>query len=233
MDHSEATRLMASEKYLLNELPPEALGEFEEHLFGCHECAMDVRAGAAFLAGGKAELAASFTAPERVPMEVRRAPRFAWWRPAFAVPVMALLLITIGYQNLVTYPVLKDALAESKAPRILPAASLVGSVTRGLTPTAITVQPGKPFLLPLDITPQDVFQSYRVELHNPAGGVEWALPVSARAAKNTLPISVPGVSQAGRYELVVIGLNAQGEKISEAGRYPFELQLATASNPEP
>src|ERR1022692_1444688 len=49
MDHSEASRLMASEKYLLDELPPSEMEAFEEHLFGCHECAMDVRAGSVFL----------------------------------------------------------------------------------------------------------------------------------------------------------------------------------------
>ena len=42
MDHSEAMRLMASEKYLLDELSPTELEEFEEHLFGCHDCATPV-----------------------------------------------------------------------------------------------------------------------------------------------------------------------------------------------
>ncbi len=42
MDHSEATRTMASEKYLLDELSDEARDSFEEHFFDCRVCAADV-----------------------------------------------------------------------------------------------------------------------------------------------------------------------------------------------
>jgi len=231
MDHSEAIRLMASEKYLLDELPPDEAEAFEEHLFGCHECAMDVRAGSLFLEHSKVELASPFPAAERVPDRRVSAGWFAWWRPAFAIPVMAVLLLVIGYQNLVTYPALKGALAENKLPRLLPAAQLVSGATRGASPSALVVHPGKRFLLPLDIAPQNVFQSYIVELYNPAGGLEWSLPVSSEEIKNTLPIGAPGVDQAGRYEMVVIGLNARGEKVSEVGRYAFDLQFARAANP--
>jgi hypothetical protein len=233
MDHSEASRLMASEKYLLDELPPDALEAFEEHLFGCPECALDVRAGSLFLEQGKIALA-SPAAAGRVPAEVREPSGwFAWWRPAFAIPAMAVLLLVFGYQIRVTYPALKGASAENRSPSILPAASLVSAVTRGSNPSTIAGRPGESFLLPLDIPPQKVFQSYVVELHNPAGGVDWSLPVSAEAIKNTLPIRAPGVDKAGRYELVVLGLTAPGGKLSEVGRYPFELQFATAVNPQP
>jgi hypothetical protein len=225
---------MASEKYLLDELPPDALEAFEEHLFGCPECALDVRAGSLFLEQTKLVIASPAAAEGRVPAEVREPSGwFAWWRPAFAIPAMAVLLLVVGYQNLVTYPALKGASAENRSPSILPAASLVSAVTRGSNPSSIAVHPGESFLLPLDIPPQNAFQSYVVELHNPAGGVEWSLPVAAEAIKNTLPIRAPGVDKAGRYELVVLGLTAPGEKLSEVGRYPFELQFATAVNPQP
>jgi Putative zinc-finger len=231
MDHSEAIRLMASERYLLDELPPDEAEAFEEHLFGCHECAVDVRAGSLFLEHSKVELAGPAAAVEPVPERRVSSGWFAWWRPAFAIPVMAVLLLVIGYQNLVTFPALKGTVAESKAPRILPAASLVSGVTRGSSPSALVVDSGKPFLLPLDIAPQTVFQSYVVELHNPAGSVEWSIAVSSEEIKNTLPIESPGVDRAGHYEMVVMGLNAQGEKISEVGRYAFDLQFARAANP--
>ena len=48
MDHNEALQQMATERYLLNEMPPELRESFEEHMFDCYECAMDVRAAAAF-----------------------------------------------------------------------------------------------------------------------------------------------------------------------------------------
>lgn len=230
MDHSEANRLMASEKYLLDELSPTEMEEFEEHLFGCHDCAMDVRAGSVFLAQGKAELASSPANAGRIPAEVRPSHGFSWWRAAFAIPAMAILLIVVGYQNLVTYPALKGALAENRAPRILPAAALVSSATRGAEPTVVEVRADEPFLLPLDIPPQNAYQSYVVELQNPAGVVQWSLPVSSESVKNTLTIGAPGVDKAGRYEVIVLGRSANGET-SEVGRYPFELQFAGAANP--
>ena len=49
MSHDEAVRCFAAEQYLLEELTPELREEFEQHLFDCHECAIDLRAGAAFL----------------------------------------------------------------------------------------------------------------------------------------------------------------------------------------
>ena len=49
MDHSQALRLHAAEKYLLGELAPEVREQFEEHYFECEECANDVKAGAAFI----------------------------------------------------------------------------------------------------------------------------------------------------------------------------------------
>ncbi|MGA2019633.1 MAG: zf-HC2 domain-containing protein [Candidatus Sulfotelmatobacter sp.] len=232
MDHSEASRLMASEKYLLDELSPTEMEAFEEHLFGCHECALDVRAGSVFLEHGKVELANPTPEGGRVTAEVRPSRGFSWWRPAFAIPALAILLIVVGYQNLVTFPAMKGALAENKAPRILPAASLVSSAVRGTTPSVIEVRRGEQFLLPVDIQPQSAFQSYVVELQNSAGGVQWSLPVSSESAKNTLTIQAPGMNTAGHYDVVVLGRNAQGQN-SEVGRYPFDLQFTRAANPEP
>jgi hypothetical protein len=231
MDHGDASRLMASEKYLLDELSPAEMEAFEEHLFACPECALDVRAGSLFLEHGKLELANPSPKVDRIPAEARPSRGFPWWRPAF-IPAMAILLIVVGYQNLVTLPAMKGALAENKLPRLLSAASLVSSTSRGATPSLIEVRRGEQFLLPVDIQPQAAFQSYVVELQNPAGRVEWSLPVSAESAKNTLPLQVPGVNQAGHYEVVVRGRNATGE-YSEVGRYPFDLQFATTANPQP
>ena len=42
MDHSEAVRLMATERYLLGEMSPDVREAFEGHLFECEECALDV-----------------------------------------------------------------------------------------------------------------------------------------------------------------------------------------------
>ena len=57
MDHNEAVRLKTTERYLLQELDPEQLEQFEEHFFDCPECALDVRTTAKFLQQAKHLLA--------------------------------------------------------------------------------------------------------------------------------------------------------------------------------
>src|SRR5262249_1472143 len=111
MDHNDAVRLQASERYLLNELEADQVDQFEEHLFDCTECALDVRATAMFLEQTKNVL----SRPMLVPAQSKTAPVatkgwLAWLRPSFALPVMALLLAVLGYQNLVTYPHLRHDL---------------------------------------------------------------------------------------------------------------------------
>ena len=49
MDHNEALRLQAAEKYVLGELSPPLRNEFEAHFFECQECALDLKATAAFV----------------------------------------------------------------------------------------------------------------------------------------------------------------------------------------
>lgn len=49
MSHDEAVRCLAAEQYLLEEMTPELRDEYEQHFFVCHECAVDLIAGAAFL----------------------------------------------------------------------------------------------------------------------------------------------------------------------------------------
>jgi len=49
MDHSEAVRMQAGEKYVLGELSPVLREEYEEHFFACVACALEVKAAAAFV----------------------------------------------------------------------------------------------------------------------------------------------------------------------------------------
>src|SRR3974377_1629150 len=97
MDHDQAVQQKATERYLLNELDPEMRDQFEEHLFDCQECAVDVRAAAMFVEQSKIVLAEQpALATARVPAaRPEKAGWLAWFRPAFAVPVLALLLAVI------------------------------------------------------------------------------------------------------------------------------------------
>lgn len=225
MEHNEAIRLMAAEKYLMGELAPDTRDSFEEHFFSCQECAADVRAGAAFVEHSKKVLAVK-PVTEVMPAPVPSKPGWmGWLRPALAVPIMALLLGVIVYQNAVTYPSLKTTVAELRSPQILPLASLINSNARGGNLPSVKIRSGKPFLLFVDIPSYPGVTSYVAELQGPDGNHEWSLTIPPQATKDTVPIRVPeGIHTAGTYTLVVRGVGAAG-KGTEVGRYPFNLQL--------
>jgi hypothetical protein len=221
MNHDVVVRQKMTEKYLLDELDPEQRDEFEEHLFDCQDCANDVRAGAMFVEQSKIILAEE---SKRVPGPAP-APQpkgwFAWLRPVVAVPVMAVLLAVVGYQNLVTYPQLQASLNQ---PRVLPWAS-VNLGTRGGSPTPVTASPAEGFNLFVNIPPDSRFQSYRFDLYNPAGKLEWSRTIPAASAEDTRSIYVPGASRdLGLYKLAVHGITSAGE-ISELSGSPVTLQI--------
>ena len=223
MNHEEAVRQKATERYLLNELDPNLRDQFEEHLFDCRECALDVRAAAMFVEQSKTVLSESPQASAvRVPVVVPAKPGwFGWLRPALAVPVLAVLLALIAYENLVTYPQLREA---ANTPQVLPWASINVS-TRGAITPIITARAGEGFNLLVSIPPDAHYASYRFDLHSPAGSLEWSRTIPAAAADDTRSIYIPGTSRpAGTYALTVYGITSGGES-SQLGRYPFELQI--------
>ena len=226
MDHPEATRLMAAEKYLLNELSPELRKTFEEHLFDCPECEFDVQAGYALIDGSKEVL--SSKAVEVTQGRVPGKPNqwLAWLRPAIAVPVMAVLLVLIGYQNLVTVPTLKNAVAAAQAPQILNPVYLVADATRDAIPV-VTTRRNHPFAIALDIHTDSRFTSYLCELQFPSGELQGSVQVSTEAAKNAVNISMyPQGGKSGNYKIVVFGIpqDSQGQKVEIAHQF-FDLQF--------
>jgi hypothetical protein len=228
MDHGESIRLMAAEKYLLGELAPGLREQFEEHFFDCQECALDVRAGAALVEHGKVVLSQPVAViASRMPVPVpARAAWFAWLRPSLVVPVLAALLVVVGYQNLVTYPKLKGEVAVVNRPQILASASLIDANTRGAGKAVVTARQDDPFLLFVDIPADPRFKSYIAELDGPTGNSEWSLTIPEETTKDMVPIRVPASHRgAGMYSLVVRGVNSSDAKGIEIGRYPFELQI--------
>ncbi len=107
MNHTEAAKQMVVEQYLLDELTPDAREAFEEHLFDCPDCALDLRAGAAFVDEAKAELpgiAVNTEAPAKVgKFNSKPDFRLSWWKPAFVAPVFAAMLLVLVFQNVVTF----------------------------------------------------------------------------------------------------------------------------------
>ncbi len=221
MNHDEALQQKATERYLLDELDPEIKDQFEEHLFDCQDCALDVRAGATFVEQSKIALTQTrITPPARVPVPAKTN-WLPWFRPALAVPVLAVLLAVVGYQNLVTYPHLTAALSQ---PQVGPYASINVS-TRGSVKTPVTVTPGQGFNLLVTIPPDMSYSAYILELHNPAGELKWWRKIPASSPDDTRSIFIPGAAlEQGTYVLAVNAVAATGQ-ISSLGSYPVELQI--------
>jgi Putative zinc-finger len=217
MDHNEASQLMASEKYLLDELSPDEVEAFEEHLFACHQCSTDVRAGSLFLEHCKVELAAPAAAGVLAGSKDTKGPGwFAWLRPTFAVPAMAILLLVIGYQNLVTIRRLKQ-------PDLL-AAIVVNLGTFSDNSSLLAVHEGQEFLVNIVVPPGQRYSAYKVDLYNPVGAIEASIPVQD-TTRDTWPIKFPEVSHlSGTYKVAVHGINASGQDV-EVGTRSFGLQI--------
>jgi hypothetical protein len=229
MNHDEAITLKAAEKYLLGELSAELRDQYEDHYFGCAECAQDIRTGAVFIDNARdAFRGDSFAGAAAEHQPVRSG---GWWttllRPAFAVPALALLLLVAGYQNAVTIPHLKTALSQSDTAQTLPSFSLISGNSRGGAPLTIAVPAGKPFSFFVDIPPKGSYASYVCEFQTESGTPELSLSISADEAKRTVQLLIPaGRLASGKHELVVRGLDSQGkpdaDKIGVAN-YPFSL----------
>ena len=229
MDHESVVRDKMTERYLLNELDAQEREQFEEHFFECSDCALDVRAGAEFVAHSKVILAETSDAAFAEPSTTPSASLWDWFRwfrlalrPAFAVPVMAALLLVIGYQNLVTYPRLQSELHQ---PQVLPWAS-VHLGTWGNGGPTISVPQGKSFLLFVPIIPPDnCCASYTANLYNHENKLEWSLTVPASSQQEQWSIQIPPANrESGSYTLEVRGATAAGD-IREVGKASFELQV--------
>lgn len=222
MDHADAVRMNATERYLLNELDTTQLEQFEEHMFECQECALDVQTASVFLDESKKVLAqpAPMPVPVRQPIPTPTpSARFAWFRPAFAVPAMAVLLLAIGYQGYL----LRDS-RQANTPGIL-ASATINVATRSAATPQIQTKAGQPFVLLLNIPTESRFSSYIADLYDPAGHIKWSLPISAEMANDTLPMRVPELREAGLYVLAIRGIPQGGNNPAEIGRQPFELSL--------
>jgi len=233
MDHSQAVEQMAVERYLLDELAPEAREGFEEHIFGCPECAFDLRAAAAFVDEAKVQLPAlkwqgALPAWPRVDKaNVKRDGWLSWLRPSFVVPAFAALLLVVGYQNLVTMPALRS---EANQPRLVPLAPVHGA-TRGGARTTIGADRAHGVGLPIDLATlpgAPEFASYAVDLSNSEGKAIWTGTIAAATGEGgsqRLLLAIPaGILSDGDYAVAVSGIGAQGER-TPIDRFVFGVRV--------
>ncbi len=232
MNHSEAVEQMAAERYLLDELTPDAREAFEEHMFDCQDCALDLRAGAVFVDEAKAqlpEIATSSVAPAK-PGSSGSKPSLwdSWWRPAFVAPAFATVLLVLGVQNLVTIPALRTAASE---PHLVPLAPL-RPATRGGTHLTLTADRAHGVALPVDLPAEPgtaPAASYSFDLRDPQGKVAWttSIPVAAQesADDQSFSIVIPGgMLRDGAYSLTVTSVSPNGDRTPRQ-QYDFDIVI--------
>ncbi|HUH62644.1 MAG TPA: hypothetical protein VLZ50_06590 [Terracidiphilus sp.] len=215
---------MAVERYLLNELPLEFREAFEEHVFDCQECALDLRAGAIFLDEARLQLP-GLTAParERSSVQRRKSRRdwFSWLSPAFAVPAMAVLGAVIAYQNVATIPALRSA---ANQPQVVPWTS-VHMDTRGTAPTPVIADRAHGVVLLVDLPQQGTYATYAFSLYDAQGSPAWKSGsiASAQGESGTVSLFIPGDKlRQGAYSLEISGILPSGQS-AELGRRAFDV----------
>ena len=225
MDHAEALRVQAAEKYVLGELSQPLRDEYEEHYFDCRECAAELKATVAFVDSARGVLR---QIPARSGAQTgaqRRAGWLAWWRPRFAVPAFAALLLVLGYQNFVTIPNLHRSVASSGQAGDL--VSLIGANSRSEGVRAYQIHGDRAAILELDIPTNGGFTRYDCQLHDASGRLVYEQRVAAADAKRTVHLIVPaGRLRAGNYTLTVLGEQASEQgAASEVERLTFAVEF--------
>lgn len=217
MDHATAVQARIGEKYLLGELAAAQEDEFAEHFFGCDECAADLRMTSLFLETSKKVLAEDAASKAKVSNK--------WWNrrqpTGYAVAASIALFAVTAFQNLVTIPQLRQALA----PQAVSYFALTGIGSRGDSDTPIHPVNGRPFLLTFDIPPQQPGSAYRAQILGPAGEQVMALDITEEMAKKTVPLLIPGsMLKPGDYSLALSSRPANGSDFQEFAKYPLRVK---------
>ena len=228
MDHSEAVRLSAAEKYLSGELTEALRDQFEEHYFDCLECANDLKALTTFRTASRMvfeeEVAAKV--PPRLP-ETERAGWFSWLRPLVAIPAIAALGAVLVFQNTVTIPQLKQRSATAPLAEAYGSSFRLRGTTRGESISTVSVHPNESFALDFDFIPAQVFASYQGLLLSDAGVSALTFHVPGDLANKEVHLAIPaGLLRAGKYNLVFNGVrDVEGRLASGSALGGNEVQL--------
>lgn len=112
MEHEDAVRTHAAERYLLEEMADDERDAFEAHFFECGECAESVRVGAALADAARAG-AAGATRPAAAPLVFR--PRRSALQTFVPMAAAAMFALVAGYQAFVTIPELRSRVEAPQA----------------------------------------------------------------------------------------------------------------------
>jgi hypothetical protein len=232
MDHLDAKRLQAAEKYVLGELPPELRDEYEEHYFDCADCAEDIKAASAFVGASKEifreEAAPVVRVPAAEPAPGGFSGWFPWLRPAIAVPVIVSLVAIIAFQS-VTGRSAKDRSALSEAQAFQSSFRVQGSTRGAGEITKISVGPKEAFGLDFDFTPASMSSSYEGRILDESAKSLLTISIPGDLANKEVHLAIPGgLLKPGQYALAVVTKNDTSIKSNdgnEVQRLRFALEF--------
>lgn len=232
MEHEQAVRTQAVERYLLGELSEKERDAFEAHYFDCKACYDQVAVGEDFLSNARQVLASEATdtkpAQDHAGVQLARERQtergwltafFGGFRSPAMVFVSAMLLCAIGlgvYQQ--------NLISSLRGPKLEARYTLAGE-SRGLA-KLITANRNAALSLRLDFERKPEFVSYKAQIESEAGKMEASVPIPAVSTDDSVTVSInAGTLKAGRHALVVYGRTAEGkQEVVQEGR--FELQFA-------
>lgn len=229
MDHSEAKQLQAAEKYLLGELSLSQREEYEEHCFDCADCALDLKAMAGFADNAREVLRQEKANSAVAGRAAARGGWFGWLKPIVAVPAFAVLLLVIGYQNILTIPQAEKRAAQGTVLVLgAPPVSLRGANVRGEEEPKVPVHANDSFSLQFDFTPVRTLDQYLCQLQDETGRSVFQWTVPGTDTNREVVLVVPGgLVHAGKYNLVFTdGSGMKGQPTAhEVLRLTFTIEI--------
>jgi hypothetical protein len=225
MNHDQAIREQAVERYLLGELPQDARASFEEHFFDCALCAADLKDGAVFVDALRLDPQPTVSSQPNIHLVAKPSPA-RWLRP-WLVPALAASLLLVAYQNIVLFPGLRHTVAVAQAPAVMNNLVLANIDARGADIPRLTAPAHGSFLISVDVPSKPEYATYICALYNASGEQLWQIPITSQQAENTVSLRVPtDKAVEGANELRVLGVPAAAGSPVDLGRYRFTLQIS-------
>lgn len=208
MEHEDAMRTSAAERYLLGQMGGDERAIFEEHYFDCRICAEAITEGTRLMVVGRVVAKESPQSADVLPFR-----RWSEWAPAAAAAslVFGLLGTGIGYRI--------ARVEQRPATELVQPIQMVTGVSRAGTVEQVPyVVSGDE--LRLDIEPRE--DAVRYDAVIACGGkTQWRNGISREMAANAVTVRL-GELPAGRCALVIEGVREDGNRF-EITRSPFEV----------
>lgn len=230
MEHDDAIRTQAAERYLLGEMSPDEREVYEDHYFSCEACGNELSATVAFVDNARAALAQAggLSTSDRADRSRMAETSEGWWLRLFAAPqrlvpvlsvAVVVLVAVVGYQRLSVIPELREQLAGRDAPQAVPTVAL-RSAARGSS-ARLLVNPDDTYaVLQADVLPEKTVSRYTASLVAADGREQFRTSVVTPEIGMPVTLLVPVRTLAPGDYTLIFHEPAGGE----AGRFTFTLE---------